>query len=133
MTNLIKTTHLLLAALVMSTSCIYDAPGDSFYRTLWASSESPLDNIPIDDFTLDFLCGQAVCVKSSPNSATSYGTYEPDKLTATFSNLTLYIGNQTITFIDAHRHNDTLTLNWKLQNSPETHTTTLHRLSSYPK
>lgn len=133
MTNLIKTTHLLLAALVMSTSCIYDAPGDSFYRTLWASSESPLDNIPIDDFTLDFLCGQAVCLKSVPGAATSYGTYESHEDTATFSNLTLYIGNQTITFIDAHRHNDTLTLNWKLQNSPETHTTTLHRLSSYPK
>ena len=133
MTRLIKNTHLLLAALVMSASCIYDAPGDHFYRTLWTSSESPLGNVPIEEFTLDFLCGQAVCLKSSSGSATVYGTYESNQYTATFSNLILYIDNQTLTFIDAQRHNDTLTLNWRQENSPETFTTNLHRLSSYPK
>ena len=132
MTRLSKSTHLLLAALVMSTSCIYDAPGDRFYRTLWASSESPLENLPAENLTQDFLCGQTVCVKSTSGSATSYGTYESDGHTAIFSNLNLYLGDQMLTFIDAHRHNDTLTLNWRMGNSPETFTTTLHRLSSYP-
>lgn len=132
MTRLLKNTHLLLAALVMSTSCIYDAPGDRFYRTLWASSESTIENLPIGKFTLDFLCGQAVCLKSVPGAATSYGTYESHEDTATFSNLNLYLGDQMLTFIDAHRHNDTLILNWRMGNSPETFTTTLHRLSSYP-
>ena len=132
MTRLLKNTHLLLAALVMSTSCIYDAPGDRFYRTLWASSESTIENLPIGKFTLDFLCGQAVCLKSVPGAATSYGTYESHEDTATFSNLVLYIGDQTLIFIDAHRHDDTLTLNWRQENSQETFTTTLHRLSSYP-
>ena len=132
MTRLLTNTHLLLAALVMSTSCIFDAPGDRFYRTLWASSESTIENIPIGEFTLDFLCGQAVCLKSASVAATSYGTYESHEDTATFSNLVLYIDNQTLIFIDAHRHDDTLTLNWRQENSPETFTTTLHRLSSYP-
>ena len=132
MTRLLKNTHLLLAALVMSTSCIYDAPGDRFYRTHWASSESPIENLTIGKFTLDFLCGQAVCLKSVPGAATSYGTYESHEDTATFSNLVLYIGDQTLIFIDAHRHDDTLTLNWRQENSQETFTTTLQRLSSYP-
>ena len=132
MTRLLTNTHLLLAALVMSTSCIFDAPGDRFYRTLWTSSESPIENLPIGEFTLDFLCGQAVCLKSASVAATSYGTYESHEDTATFSNLVLYIDNQTLIFIDAHRHDDTLTLNWRQENSTETFTTTLHRLSSYP-
>lgn len=31
----------MVTAMFFSTSCIYDAPGDKFYRTLWKSSPEP--------------------------------------------------------------------------------------------
>ena len=47
------------AAAFIFTSCIFDAPGDRFYRTLWRSSEVPLGPFSVDKLTLEFLSARA--------------------------------------------------------------------------
>ena len=34
----------LIAAVLLTASCIYDSPDDQFYRTLWVSKEAPFGN-----------------------------------------------------------------------------------------
>ena len=41
----------LTSILLLLTSCIYDAPGDQFYRTLWASAEAPFYTAGANDDT----------------------------------------------------------------------------------
>ena len=40
-----------LASILLLSSCIYDAPGDQFYRTLWASAEAPFYTAGANDDT----------------------------------------------------------------------------------
>lgn len=138
----------LLAAAILAASCIYDRPeGDEFYRTLWKSDEALPAPLDVSSLTLEFLCNEGISVTTAGSSAsgttdrrTIYGTYACDGLTATFQNLTLHLpstdtsgpsGDNTITFIEAHRNGDTLVLLWSPEDVSYPSTTTLHRLSDY--
>ncbi len=114
-----------------ASSCIFDAPDDRFYRTIWKSDESPLGPFPIQELTLEFLCGQSICLKTDANSRTCYGSYESDDHTAIFHDLTLSLKDYTITFIDANWSGKTLFLRWRIEDSVYPFTTAMHRLSAY--
>ena len=144
-------TFPLMAAALSATSCIYDTPdGDHFFRTLWTSSEAPFENL-----TIEFLCGGNISAKAD-NAAGSYGSYQPSGETAWFTGLHLILDNspasdaiaydssQTeeqdrtettreglIIIEEAHRTNDILLISWHYSGSSVTHSTRLHRLSSY--
>ena len=118
-----------LTSILLLTSCIYDAPGDRFYRTLWTSSEATFYTAGTNDateigtdiateastagstnigtaagitphgITLEFLCGGSVCVYST-GAVGSYGTYDTHGTTAYFTDLRLtYHNNGTPTVI----------------------------------
>ena len=117
-----------MAVALTSTSCIYDAPDDIFYRTLWESDE---ESFGIEELTLEFLCGNNATLKNDLDCIISYGTYDSNDETAVFYDLTLEIKGKTITFIDAHRSGASLQLRWYNESSPDTQTTSMHRLSAY--
>lgn len=125
------------AAAFIFTSCIFDAPGDRFYRTLWRSSEVPLGPFSVDKLTLEFLCGQSISIEAEdttsgiPVKTVRYGTYEHDGETAVLEGLTISLQGREITFIEAHRNDDTLFLLWRVEDSVYPFTTAMHRLSSY--
>ena len=118
-----------LTSILLLTSCIYDAPGDRFYRTLWTSSEATFYTAGTNDatdigtdivtevstagdtdigtaagitphrLTLEFLCGGSVCVYAT-GAVGSYGTYDTHGTTAYFTDLRLtYHNNGTPTVI----------------------------------
>ena len=118
-----------LTSILLLTSCIYDAPGDRFYRTLWTSSEATFYTAGTNDatdigtdiatevstagdtdigtaagitphrLTLEFLCGGSVCVYAT-GAVGSYGTYDTHGTTAYFTDLRLtYHNNDTPTVI----------------------------------
>lgn len=121
-----------VAIALTSTSCIYEAPGDLFYRTLWESDEDSSAPSEIDSITLEFLCENAITLKTGNSSIVNYGTYDSNSRTAVFHDLTLEIEGDTITFIDAYRTDNNLLLRWRYGgNSSETFTTSMHRLSAY--
>ena len=149
-TQLPDRTIPLLAAAIIATSCIYDKPaGDEFYRTLWKSDETSTGITDVSSLTLEFLCNEGISITAATGSTgngtadrrTIYGTYACDDMTATFKNLTLHLqstdtsgpsGDNTITFIEAHRNGDTLLLIWCCEDNPQTRfTTTMHRLNDY--
>ena len=115
----------VLSSLFLS-SCIYDAPGDKFYRTLWVCDKA--------DFTIEFLCDGFVSVRADGASG-SYGSYEAHGNTAHFTDLYLQYttSDTTVTIIieEATRHNDLLEINWHLNGSTTPHINTLSRKSSY--
>lgn len=117
------------------TSCIFDAPGDRFYRTLWRSSEFPLGPSSVDKLTLEFLCGQSVSIEAedttsgTPIKTVRYGTYENDGETAVLEGLTISLQGREITFMEARRNGDTLDLLWRTED--QDFTTVMHRRSSY--
>lgn len=132
---------LIVAAAFLMTSCIYDAPGDKFYRTLWRAQ----DNI-LGEITVEFLCDNKISVKSDTSPFDSYGTYESSRMQAVFQNLTLvydelivhseYEGlltltDPTVTIREAHRDGDTLYLHWTVGTSDDASITVMHRLSEY--
>lgn len=125
------------AAAFIFTSCIFDAPGDRFYRTLWRSSEVPLGPFSVDKLTLEFLCGQSISIEAEdttsgiPVKTVRYGTYENDGETAVLEGLTISLQGSEITFMEAHRNDDTLFLIWRVEDSVYPFTTAMHRLSSY--
>lgn len=125
------------AAAFIFTSCIFDAPGDRFYRTLWRSSEVPLGPFSVDKLTLEFLCGQSISIEAEdttsgiPVKTVRYGTYENDGETAVLEGLTISLQGSEITFMEAHRNDDTLFLLWRVEDSVYPFTTAMHRLSSY--
>lgn len=125
------------AAAFIFTSCIFDAPGDRFYRTLWRSSEVPLGPFSVDKLTLEFLCGQSISIEAEdttsgiPVKTVRYGTYENDGETAVLEGLTISLQGSEITFMEAHRNDDTLFLIWRVKDSVYPFTTAMHRLSSY--
>ena len=118
-----------LTSILLLTSCIYDAPGDRFYRTLWTSSEATFYTAGTNDatdigtdiatevstagdtdistaagitphrLTLEFLCGGSVSVYAT-GAVGSYGTYDTHGTTAYFTDLRLtYHNNDTPTVI----------------------------------
>lgn len=117
------------------TSCIFDAPGDRFYRTLWRSSEFPLGPSSVDKLTLEFLCGQSISIEAedttsgTPVKTVRYGTYENDGETAVLEGLTISLQGREITFMEARRNGDTLDLLWRTED--QDFTTVMHRRSSY--
>ena len=101
---------LLAATLILTSSCIYDAPNDRFYRTLWVCEEPPFNNAEavstygleeggdnLSDggrLTVEFLCDGKVTVTAT-GAVGSYGSYDTYGTTAYFAGLELsyYIGD----------------------------------------
>lgn len=126
----------LIAAVFFTTSCIYEAPGDRFYRTLWTTTEQPFNGILIE-----FLCDDMISAHPREAGIGSYGYYEHDGLTAYFTDLTATYNNFAVQFTEASRSDDTLTVMWHFIDIPEdgsthlpdrNHITTFVRLSAYP-
>lgn len=119
----------------IATSCIYDAPGDKFFRTLWTSEGAPLETLDASSLTLEFLCDEEVSItitdRSRQITGYTYGRYSPENMTAVFEGLRINIQNIEVTFIEAHRDGNTLFLVWKIEDSAYQFTTTLQRKSSY--
>lgn len=124
-----------LAVPVLVTSCIYDAPGDKFYRTLWTSDEVPLGPFDVSSLTLEFLCNGEASVtltnKSRQITGYSYGTYSPHGLTAALEGMSIKINDLEFTFFEAYRDGDILMLSWKVENLSYQFTTALKQRSSY--
>ncbi len=119
------------AAIALGTSsCIYDAPGDNFYRTLWKSSPEALGPFSTGALTVEFLCDNMVTIKDG-NRIIAYGNYTSDADVATFSGLHAVLEGYEITFIEAHRNGDTLFLLWRPDYMYYPFTTSLDRLSAY--
>ena len=107
------TVVLLVATLILTSSCIYDAPNDRFYRTLWVCEEPPFNNAEAVStygleeggnylskggrLTLEFLCDGNITVTAT-GAVGSYGTYDTYGTTAYFAGLELsyYIGDSGI-------------------------------------
>lgn len=67
----------MVAAMFFSTSCIYDAPGDKFYRTLWKSSPEPFYELSPMSCTSDESVGNPLDTRCSYEAA-SVGTLDED-------------------------------------------------------
>ncbi len=96
----------IMAALILS-SCIYEAPGDRFYRTLWESGP----DTPFGTVTLEFLCGEQISV-SAPGCIGSFGRYIPSGTSATLDGLSLTVDGLEAAITHAVRNGDALTLTW---------------------
>ena len=116
-----------MAAALTDTSCIFEAPGDEFYRTLWISDEVPLGRFEVDELTLEFLCENCISLKTDSSTIVSYGTYDSNEQTAVFHDLTMDLQGLTITFVDAQLSGETLFLRWRVENSVYPFTTAMHR------
>jgi hypothetical protein len=117
----------LLAATLSLDSCIYEAPGDNFYRTMWSSSEVPLGSIDVKELTLEFLCGNKVTIKNEDGIIIAYGNYYPDGRTVVFTDVTTIIDDISITFHEAHLNGDVLFLLWRPDDMLYPYTTALTR------
>ena len=120
---------LLAATLILTSSCIFEAPNDRFYRTLWVCEEAPLESL-----TVEFLCGGSVSA-IAPHAIGSYGTYDTQGNTAYFIDLRLSnyhdSAPQTIILEEAHRTDDLLLLSWHFAGSSVSYTTRMVRKGSY--
>ena len=130
-TNTLTAVVLWAMAVFGLSSCIFDGAGDRFYRTLWECTQEPLDTLEVGQLRLEFLCGNAVSLKTDTFPNIVYGTYETDAETAVFQDLGMRIDGVGITFTDATRSGNTLLLRWVHDDSEDQFTTTMHRLSSY--
>lgn len=117
----------LLAATLSLDSCIYEAPGDNFYRTMWSSSEVPLGSIDVKELTLEFLCGNKVTLKNEDGIIIAYGNYYPDGRTVVFTDVTTIIDDISITFHEAHLNGEVLFLLWRPDDMLYPYTTALTR------
>lgn len=122
---------LWIAAVFCFSSCIFDAPGDKFYRTLWESTDVPLGPFAANELTLEFLCGNSIKISTDARAGASFGTYASNDQTAVFHDLTLEFNGYLVTFIDAQLSGDTLFLRWRIEDSVYPFTTAMHRLSAY--
>ena len=121
----------VLISLSISSSCIYEAPGDKFYRTLWNSSQVPLGPLDVDELTLEFHCGDKVTLKDGSDMIIAHGTYFPDDNVAVLQEVVAVIDDITVSFVEAHRNGDTLFLLWRPEDMMYPFTTAMERLSSY--
>lgn len=119
------------------TSCIFEAPGDRFYRTLWVSEDfngKGSGDCPGEKITLEFLCGGSVTVIST-GAIGSYGTYEFHEATAYFANLriTYLNGDDPIIVVleEAHRTDDLLLISWHYYGSDVSYITRMVRKNTY--
>ena len=131
LTNTMTAVVLWIMAVFGLSSCIFEGAGDKFYRTLWECTDAPLDTLEVGQIRLEFLCGNAVSLKTDTFPNIVYGTYEPDGEITRFQDLKMQINGVLITFTDASRSGDTLYLRWISEGSDTPLTTTMHRLSSY--
>ena len=121
----------LLIISLTSTSCIFEAPDDDFFRTLWKADEAPLKSFSVEELTLEFLCENGISLETSNNSIINYGNYRSNGHTAEFYDLNIRLEGHTITFTDAQRSGNTLFLRRKTDDSSDLYTTTMRRLSAY--
>ena len=121
----------MVAAMFFSTSCIYDAPGDKFYRTLWKSSQVPLGPMTVDALTLEFLCGERVTLKDGSGIIIAHGPYSPDGNVAVLDEVIAVVDGINVSFVEAHRNGDTLFLLWRPEGMMYPFTTAMERRSSY--
>ena len=122
----------LAAALSLSlNSCIYEAPGDKFYRTLWNTTRLSPGTSGSESLTLEFLCGGQVTIRDGSGIIIAHGTYTPDGSIATFDEMSAVINEITVTFLEAHRNGDTLFLLWIPEGQQYPSTTAMERRSSY--
>lgn len=121
----------LVTAAFISTSCIYDAPGDRFYRTLWKSSPEPLGPYATGTLTVEFLCGNQVTVKDGKGVIIAYGDYDFDDDVAVFTDMKCVVDGVEIFFTEAHRNGDVLFLLWRPDFMAYPFTVSLDRLSAY--
>ena len=144
--NRLASLPALASAIFVSNSCIFEKPEeDDFYRTLWKSSDAPLEPLQVNAITLEFLCNGDVCILLN-ESHIIYGSYSPDGSTTELNDMKAYLksdsaatlglylqeeGEITVTFLKAQRNGDLLSLLWQIEGIPETFTTTMHRLSDY--
>lgn len=130
-----KRIHLLgiaaLAVLFGANSCIFEAPGDNFYRTLWNSSQVPLGPLDVDALTLEFLCGERITLKDGNGTIIAHGTYSPDGNVAVLSEAIAVVNGVNVSFVEAHRNGDTLFLLWRPEGMIYPFTTAMERRSSY--
>lgn len=120
-----------IAAALSFTSCIYEAPGDNFYRTLWNSSQVPLGPMNVNELELEFLCGERITIKDGSGMIIAHGSYHPDGNVAVLSEVSAVIDEVTVSFVEAHRNGDTLFLLWRPEGMMYPFTTAMKRLSSY--
>lgn len=129
-TDLVAILSLVMATF-FCTSCIYDAPGDRFYRTLWKSSPEPLGPYSTGALTVEFLCGNQVTVKNGNGVIIAYGDYDFDDDVAVFPDMKAVVDGVEISFTEAHRNGDILFLLWRPDFMAYPFTVSLERLSSY--
>lgn len=105
----------IMAALFFTTSCIFDAPNDQFYRTLWTTSETPLEGLMIE-----FKCEGYISAGTETDSCGLLGTYHPNGAMVCFSNLNVYFDTYTIAIDEAHRSDNIMIISWRfIEISPE--------------
>lgn len=140
-------TFIFMALLMQS--CIYDAPDDRFYRTLWTTEEPPFgdslaamaegntSNESDGRLTIEFLCGGTVSVTAT-GAVGTIGTYDTYGETAYFANLRLNYqsgmrGSDPIVIIleEAHRTDDLMLISWHVSGSDTSYTTRLVRQKRY--
>jgi hypothetical protein len=129
--NILTAAVLWTAAVFGLNSCIFEASGDKFYRTLWEADEEPLGPFRVEELTLEFLCGSSIAISTDARADASFGTYSCNDQTAVFQDLTIELDGMLITFVDAQRSGDILYLRWCTEASPDPFTTVMHRLSEY--
>ena len=113
------------------SSCIYEAPGDNFYRTLWSSSQISLGPLSSDSLTLEFLCGERVTIKDGCGIIIAHGTYSPDGNVAVLDEVIAVVDGINVSFVEAHRNGDTLFLLWRPEGMMYPFTTAMERRLSY--
>lgn len=124
----------LMASALSLTSCIYEASGDGFYRTLWKSSTQPLGAAVMasDDWlALEFLCDNKVTLTNSFGTIVAYGNYTPAEDIAVLSGVQTWFGDDCVVFAEAIRNGDTLLLSCHREGEPGTEIIRMDRLSSY--
>ena len=123
---IIRQLAFAIALMVAVSSCIYESPDDEFYRTLWKT-----DAQPFGEMTVDFLCGNEICIKAEAALFDDYGTYTSSGMTATFEDLFLIVDDNSYILDQAVRQGDILYLHWHRANHQQEITTKMYRLSAY--
>jgi hypothetical protein len=117
----------IMASALIYTSCIIDAPGDKFLKTMWESDEVPLGPFPIEELSIEFLSENGIILSLDNGAIVCNGTYDSNDIIAVFHNLSAKLEGRTITFIDAQLSGKTLFLRWRVENSVYPFTTAMHQ------
>ena len=94
----------LTSTVIILNSCIFEAPGDNFYRTMWNASQLPSGALDTESLTLEFLCSEQVTIKDGSGIIIAHGTYSPDCNTAVLEEVIAVIDDVTVTFLEATQH-----------------------------